>query len=95
MPVTEVTTTAVLLIEHDPKRKFISFMNIDDAHLVHISDEGKPTEATAKWSVIPGATLIITRAMGFPERAFYGVSDGQAKLAIGFQNDDEEPGRGR
>ena len=90
MPVIEVDTTAVLLIENHPRRKFISFTNIDDSHFIFLSDEGKPTQLDAKWIVCPQKTIIITRQMGFPERAFYAVSDGQAKVAIGFQNEDEK-----
>lgn len=89
MPIIEVSGTALKLIENDPKRKFVSFTNIDDSHMVFISDEPDPTETDAKWNVMPGQTLIITRAMGFPERVFYGISDGQAKIVIGFQNEDE------
>ena len=90
MPVIEVNTTAVLLIEHHPRRKFISFTNIDDSHFIFLSDEAKPTQLDAKWIVCPSGTLIITREMGFPERAFYAVSDGQAKVAIGFQNEEKK-----
>jgi len=88
--VIEVGTTAVELIKHNPKRKFISFTNIDADHYIFLSDEGKPTQIDAKWIVCMGETLIITRQMGFPERAFYAVSDGQAKVAVGFQNEDEK-----
>ena len=95
MPVIEVTTTARTLIEHDPKRKFISFTNIDDSHYIFLSDVGKPTQTSAKWIVPMGETLIIDRNIGYPDRAFYAVSDGAAKVAVGFQNDDEEPAGAR
>ena len=91
MPVIEVTSTAVLLIESDPKRKFISFTNEDIGNKVYISDKGKPTYTDAKWIINPLKTLIISREIGYPGRAFYALSaGGDAKLAVGFQNDDDE-----
>lgn len=90
MPVIEVTSTADKLMGPDPKRKFISFTNEDSGNKVYISDVAEPTEKTAKWIINPQKTIIITREMGFPERAFYALSaGGNAKLAVGFQNDDE------
>jgi len=89
MPRITLSTTAVLLIENNPKRKFVSFTNIDNENYAFISDEGKPTQTSAKWSVPPNKTLIITRAIGFPDRAFYGVGDGSLHLLVGFQNEGE------
>jgi len=90
MPVIELTPTAQKLIEPDPKRKFVSFTNEDAANKIYLSDKADPDYVNAKWLLNPEETLIIGRDLGYPERAFYGLSaGGNAKIAIGFQNDEE------
>lgn len=93
MPVVTVSTTPIKVIEHNPKRKFISFQNTSSLTTtsIYLSDEPGPVkDVDQKWRLRPDTIFIITRDMGFPERAFYAVASADARLVIGFQNDDDK-----
>ena len=87
MPLLNVDSTEVKLIEDNPRRKWVSFTIKTDAKDVFIGDRPKDP----KWVLQKGDMLIIDRRFGFPERAFYATSDGSTQVMVGFQNDDEEP----
>lgn len=90
MTITDITTTAVIVIDHDNKRKFVSFTNTHATQVIYLSDEPDPTSASAKWAVLATKTLIIDRSVGYPERAFYAIASGAGTgLAVGFQNEPE------
>jgi len=95
MPVKTITTTPSKVIEADPKRKFISFQNTSSTSTtsVYLDDQPNPVkDANHKWRLRPDNIFIITREIGFPERAFYAVASAEARLVIGFQNDDDKGG---
>ncbi|GAH91061.1 unnamed protein product [marine sediment metagenome] len=93
MPVIEVTTSSMKIASHDPRRKFISFQNTSDQSTTSIYISEKPNPARDKdelWRLRPGERpIFITRAIGFPERAFYAVASVTGRLVLGFQNEDK------
>lgn len=95
MPVVIVGTTPVTLIEADSKRKFVSFQNTSSlgTNYIYVDDKPGPVkDVQQKWRLVPGdPPIFITRDIGFPERAFYGVaSQASARLVVGFQNEEEK-----
>jgi len=95
MPVVTVTATPIIVIEADPKRKFISFQNTSSLTTtsVYLDDQPNPVkDKSHKWRLRPDDIFIITRDMGYPERAFYACASADARLVIGFQNDDDKEG---
>jgi len=91
MPVVTVTTTSNKIVEADPKRKFISFQNTSSLTTtsVYLDDQPNPVkDKSHKWRLRPDDIFIITKEIGFPERAFYAVASADARLVIGFQNEE-------
>ena len=89
MPLVTVNTTPVKLIEHNSRRKCVWFSTKTADKDIYISDISGLTNADYKWNLRQGQFLVIDRQNGFPERAFYGIGDGTAYVAVGFQNEDE------
>lgn len=93
MPIVTVGTTPMKVLEHNAKRKWVSFQNTSSLTTtsVYLDDEPGPVkDKNHKWRLRPDTIFIITRDIGFPERAFYAVASAEARLAIGFQNDEEK-----
>jgi hypothetical protein len=93
MPIVTVGTDPICVLEADPKRKFVSFQNTSSQSTTSVYLDTKPgpvKDVIHKWRLRPDNIFIITRQIGYPERAFYAVASAEARLVIGFQNDDEE-----
>lgn len=84
-----IGTSPQIVIEHNAKRKFVSFTNTHAAQTIYLSDDADPKTNTAKWAILSGETLIIDRQNGFPERAYYAIANGGGTdLMVGFQNEE-------
>ena len=93
MPVVEVGTSPIKVVEHNAKRKFISFQNTSSQSTtsVYLDDQPDPVkDKSHKWRLRPDDIFVITRDTGYPERAFYAVASATARLVIGFQNDEKK-----
>jgi len=90
MPVVEVGTTPIKVLEHNPRRKFVSFQNTSSLTTTSVylsTDPGPVKDVQHEWRLRPADIFVITRDMGYPERAFYAVASATARLVIGYQND--------